>query len=72
MHSGKLSKSLWIEVVITAATLLGFIKCNTARKSAQVSSVDLSLGKGSSGGVAHKTWTQYGGGADRVPLGQCH
>ena len=41
-----------------------FIKCNVARKM-EVSSADLSQGVGSTGSIAHKTWTQYGGGADQ-------
>ena len=56
-----------LKLVATAAVVICivfFIKCNVARK-AEVSSAELSLGQGSSGGVAHKTWTQYGGGADQ-------
>ena len=50
----------------TAAVLciLVFIKCNVSRK-AEIRSADLSQGIGSTGSVAHKTWTQYGGGADQ-------
>ena len=41
-----------------------FIKCNVSRR-AEISSAELSLGQGSSGSIAHKTWTQFGGGADQ-------
>src|SRR5215217_3271943 len=41
-----------------------FIKCNVARQAA-ITSADLSLGVGSTGSIAHKTWTEYGGGADQ-------
>ncbi len=33
--------------------------------SAQLSSAQLSKGKGSTGGIQHKTWTEYGGGNDQ-------
>jgi quinoprotein glucose dehydrogenase len=53
---------------ITAAGLLlisvTFIKCNLFDKE-ETSSADLSRGAGSSGSIAHKTWTEYGGSADQ-------
>jgi quinoprotein glucose dehydrogenase len=59
------SKPLRFVAVITLVLFtVIFIKCNVARK-AEVSSADLSQGVGSTGGVAHKTWTEYGGGADQ-------
>ncbi len=39
-----------------------FIKCNSLKVQ---SAADLSQGVGSTGSIAHKTWTQYGGGADQ-------
>ena len=41
-----------------------FLQCTISRQ-AEISSADLSLGQGSSGSIAHKTWTQFGGGADQ-------
>src|SRR3954471_18073160 len=63
MFLNKLSLRLLMAIVFTCATLAVFIKCNTARRV--TSSAGLSTGVGSSGGVTHKTWTQYGGGADQ-------
>ncbi|MDB5248802.1 MAG: Quinoprotein glucose dehydrogenase [Segetibacter sp.] len=63
MFSIKLSLRLLMAIVFTVAILVVFIKCNTARRVA--SSAQLSTGVGSSGGITHKTWTQYGGGADQ-------
>src|SRR5687767_6312217 len=58
-------QSLKLGAVISATLCVTiFIKCNVARKT-QISSADLSTGQGSSGSIAHKTWTQYGGGADQ-------
>jgi quinoprotein glucose dehydrogenase len=64
MHSGKLTIGLWMTVAFAIA-LLGSIRCNTTRKAGTVSSAELSMGQGSSGSIAHKTWTQYGGSADQ-------
>lgn len=63
MLQRKLTLGLWVTAALAIVTLVNFIRCNPARKS--VSSADLSTGQGSSGSVAHKTWTQYGGGADQ-------
>ena len=60
-----MSKGLWIAAVLAALILLSFVRCNTSRKSGGAGSVELSMGQGSGGGIAHKTWTQYGGGADQ-------
>ena len=65
MHSGKQPFKFWIAAIIAAVLIANFIQCNTARKVQQLSSAELSMGQGSSGSIAHKTWTQYGGGADQ-------
>ena len=53
-----------VATVAAVACIAFFIKCNVARKT-EISSAELSKGQGSSGSIAHKTWTQYGGGPDQ-------
>jgi quinoprotein glucose dehydrogenase len=50
--------------IIAGVLVAAFIKCSSSAKL-QVSSADLSRGQGSSASIAHKTWTQYGGGPDQ-------
>ena len=53
-----------VAAIAAVVFIVIFIKCNVTRKM-EVSSADLSQGVGSTGGIAHKTWTEYGGGADQ-------
>src|SRR3954471_17724900 len=63
MFLNRLTLRLIMAIFFTGAILAIFIKCNTGRRA--TSSARLSTGVGSSGGVIHKTWSQYGGGADQ-------
>ncbi len=60
MKTRKLLVGLCYALGSAIVFLLAISKC-----SAQVSSAQLSKGKGSTGGIEHKTWTEYGGGNDQ-------
>lgn len=64
MHSGKLTKAGWVAATSVIAGVI-LIACNIFKNQGPVSSAQLSTAQGSSGNIAHKTWTQYGGSADQ-------
>ena len=64
MHSGKLTRTGWIAAASAIAVVI-LLACNLFKGHGPVSSADLSTAQGSSGSIAHKTWTQYGGSADQ-------
>ena len=64
MRSGKLTKAGWIAAT-SVITVVILIACSIFKNEGPLSSARLSTAQGSSGGIAHKTWTQYGGGADQ-------
>jgi quinoprotein glucose dehydrogenase len=64
MRSGKLTKTGWIAATSAIAVVILFA-CNLFKNQAPVSSAQLSTAQGSSGSIAHRTWTQYGGSADQ-------
>jgi quinoprotein glucose dehydrogenase len=53
-----------VTVISVVLTSFIFSRCNLFDKK-ETSSADLSKGVGSSGSIAHKTWTEYGGSADQ-------
>ena len=66
MHSHKLSLASLLATAAVVVVLCDTIACNVLQnRNRRLSSAELSTGKGSSGSIAHKTWTQYGGGADQ-------
>ena len=64
MRSGKLTKTGWIAAASAIAVVILFA-CTLFKNQGPVSSAQLSTAQGSSGSVAHRTWTQYGGSADQ-------
>ncbi|HMF72664.1 MAG TPA: hypothetical protein VK616_14395, partial [Flavitalea sp.] len=64
MNPGK--KPTGYRMVITGATIMFLAGVHTACNTrGEINSAQISTATGSSGSVAHKTWTQYGGGADQ-------
>ncbi|MEI9946277.1 MAG: PQQ-binding-like beta-propeller repeat protein [Chitinophagaceae bacterium] len=63
MKPNRFKQKILIAVLLAAMVVVNFIQCNTVRKIQ--GSADLSTGKGSTGSIPYKTWTQYGGGADQ-------
>jgi glucose dehydrogenase len=61
MKKGKLLIALYCIIGIAIAIFLVLAGCNRAL----MSSAKLSKGQGSTGGIEHKTWTEYGGGNDQ-------
>ena len=66
MNSFKIPVGLRLAIAVGVIIVLIFIGSNKAAKwSGQTNSTSTGAGKGSSGSIAHKTWTQYGGSADQ-------